>query len=162
MMGLALLIVGWMSTLGFVATGIVGFGFIPQETYALHMLLGLSSAFLLLFSHCWIMFYLIGTGKAIKEAVADHDLGGDAVQLTKDFKNLSYPWMMLAMALAMATFIIGAGVHTQVIPAWVHSALYFVTIVAQLHTLRIEHQVLRRNRELMASVSQRIAGVDRG
>lgn len=160
MMGLALLIVGWMSTLGFIATGIVGFRFIPQETYALHMLLGLSSAFLLLFSHCWIMFYLIGTGKAIKQAVADYDLGGNAVQLTKDFKNISYPWMMLAMALAMATFIIGAGVHTRVIPVWVHRTLYFVTIAAQLYTLKLEHHVLRRNRELMTSVSQRIAGRD--
>jgi len=158
MMGFALLIVGWMSTLGFVATGIIGFGFLPQETYALHMLMGLSSAFLLLFSHSWIMFYLIGTGKAIKVAVAEHDLGGDAVQLTKDFKNISYPWMMLAMGLAMATFIIGAGVHTRVIPPWVHSSLYFVTLAAQLWTLKLEHQVLGRNRELMTRVSRQIAG----
>lgn len=157
MMGWALLIVGWMATLGFFATGLVGLRLFPQETYALHMLMGLASAFLLLFSHSWIMFYLIGTGKAIKVAVAEHDLDGDAVQQTKDFKNISYPWMMVAMGLAMATFIVGAGVHTRVIPAWVHSSLYFLTLAAQLWTLNLEHQVLGRNRELMASVSLRIA-----
>jgi hypothetical protein len=103
------------------------------------------------------MFYLIGTGKAIKTAVAEYDLDPHAIQLTKDFKNISYPWMMLAMGLAMATFIIGAGVHTRVIPVWVHQALYFLTIAVQLWTLKLEHQVLRRNRELMTDLSARIA-----
>ncbi len=157
-MGRALLIIGWMSTAGFVATGVIGFQIRPEEALGLHMLLGLASSLLLLFSHCWIMFYLIGTGKAIKVAVAEHDLDGDAVQLTKDFKNLSYPWMMLAMGLAMAAFIIGAGVHTRVVPVFVHQALYLLAIAAQLKTLIIEHQVLARNERLMGDVSARISG----
>ncbi len=103
------------------------------------------------------MFYLIGTGKAIKVAVAEHDLDGDAVQQTKDFKNESYPWMMLAMGLAMAAFIVGAGVHTRVIPVFAHQALYVLAVLAQLRTLLIEHRVLGRNQRLMAEVSERIS-----
>lgn len=155
-MGRALLIIGWMSTVGFIATGVVGFGTEPGEALGLHMLLGLASSLLMLFSHCWIMFYLIGTGKAIKVAVVEHDLEGDAIQKTKDFKNESYPWMMLAMGLAMTTFIIGGGVDTRVISPFIHSGLYMLTILAQVKTLVIEHQVLRRNQLLMADVSQRI------
>ena len=156
MMGPALLIVGWMATLGFAATGVIGYRIEPHEALGLHMLLGLAASLLILFSHSWIMFYLIGTGKAIKEAVAEHDLGGDAVQQTKDFKNLSYPWMMLAMGFAMATFIVGGGVHTRVVPAWVHQALYLVTLLVQLRTLQLEHRVLRRNRRLMLELTERI------
>ncbi len=155
-MGRALLIIGWMSTIGFVGTGILGFRMTPEEALGLHLLLGLAACLLLLFSHCWIMFYLIGTGKAIKTAVAEYGLGGDAVQLTKDFKNRSYPWMMLAMGLAMAAFIVGAGVHTRVIPLLVHQALYFLAIAAQLRTLWIEHRVLADNQRLMAEISERI------
>ncbi len=157
-MGRALLIIGWMATAGFVATGVIGYQIRPEEALGLHMLVGLSSSLLLLFSHCWIMFYLIGSGKAIKVAVAENNLGGDAVQLTKDFKNESYPWMMLAMGLAMATFIIGGGVHTKAVPAFVHQGLYFVAIAAQLKTLLIEHRVLTRNELLMGEVSARIRG----
>ena len=157
-MGQALLIIGWMSTVGFVATGVVGFTIDPGEAMGLHMLMGLAACLLMLFSHCWIMFYLIGTGKAIKVAVAEHSLDGDAVQQTKDFKNESYPWMMLAMALAMATFIVGGGVDTNVISPHVHTALYLITLWAQVKTLVIEHRVLRRNQLLMADVSARISG----
>ncbi len=155
-MGRALLVIGWMASFGFVANGLVGFNVLPGQPLGLHILLGTASALLLLFSHCWIMFYLIGTGKAIKVAVAEHDLDGDAVQLTKDFKNQSYPMMMLAMGLAMAAFIVGAGVHTRVIPAWVHSGLFGLAILAQIRTLLIEHDVLGRNSRLMAEVSARI------
>ncbi len=155
-MGRALLIIGWMSTLGFVGTGLQGFLIPPDETLGLHILLGTASALLLLFSHCWIMFYLIGTGKAIKVAVAEHGIEGDAVQQTKDFKNESYPMMMLAMALAMAAFIVGAGVHTRVVPVLVHSALFLIAIVVQIRTLLIEQRVLGRNQRLMANVSDRI------
>ncbi len=156
-MGRALLIIGWMSTAGFVANGIVGLRLLPDESLSFHILFGVASALLLLFSHCWIMFYLIGTGKAIKVAVAEHDLDPHFVQLTKDFKNESYPWMMLAMGLAMAAFIVGAGVHTRVIPAFVHLSLYILTILAQIRTLWIEQRVLGRNSDLMAQISGLIA-----
>lgn len=156
-MGRALLIIGWMSTAGFVTTGVLGFRLQQDDPLGFHILLGTASALLLLFSHSWIMFYLIGTGKAIKTAVAEHGLEGDAVQLTKDFKNQSYPWMMLAMGLAMAAFIVGAGVHTEVIPVLVHQALYLLAILAQVRTLWIEHRVLDRNQRLMADVSAKIS-----
>ena len=39
-----------------------------------HLLLGLVACLLLLFSHSWVMFYLIGTGKAIKDAVNENQL----------------------------------------------------------------------------------------
>ena len=68
MMSRALLIVGFLATLGFAATGVLGYRLSGDgETFQLHLLLGLVSCLLLLFSHCWIMFFLIGTGKAIKE-----------------------------------------------------------------------------------------------
>lgn len=158
MMGPALLVVGWMATLGFAATGALGFVVGARSALALHMLLGLASSLLLLFSHCWIMFYLIGTGKAIKQAVAEHGLPGRAVEETKRFKNVSYPWLMLAMGMAMATFIVGGGVERSVLPVWTHQLLYFSTLVVQVHTLRLEHRVLRENRLLMRGIDRQIAG----
>src|SRR5438128_12283256 len=109
MMGRALLIVGVMATIGLIVSAFLGYGLhgpVGPEMQR-HVLVALASCLLLLFSHCWIMFYLIGTGKAIKEAVNENGLEPRLIEETKRFKNVSYPWLMMAMAAAMATFILG-------------------------------------------------------
>jgi len=159
MMGRALLIVGTMATLGVAATAALGY-LLSSPTDAhmpRHVLVGLASSLLLLFSHCWIMFYLIGTGKAIKEAVQEHGLDPAFAEETKRFKNLSYPWLMLAMALVMATFILGGGVATGSIPSWVHHVLFYAALLAQGYALWIEWRVLGDNERLMAAVDRRLA-----
>ncbi|HEV8580024.1 MAG TPA: hypothetical protein VGX68_13200 [Thermoanaerobaculia bacterium] len=159
MMGRALLIVGAMATLGVVATAVLGYllGSPADPDMPRHVLVGLASSLLLLFSHCWIMFYLIGTGKAIKDAVREHGLDPAFVEETKRFKNASYPWLMLAMALVMATFILGGGVATGSLPAWVHHVLFYAAVVAQTYALWIEQRVLVDNERLMAEVDRRLA-----
>lgn len=160
MMGRALLVVGWLATLGLVATGVERY--LPRTaddpTLQPHILLALVSSLLLLFAHCWIMFYLIGTGKALKDAVREHRLEADIVERTKHFKNRSYPWMMAAMGLAMAAFILGGGTFTGAVPLAVHLALVVVTLVVQVWTLVIEGQVLVANDRLMKDVDRRISG----
>jgi hypothetical protein len=158
MMGRALLIVGWVATLGLALTAVAGYLLrLEDASIGTHLSLGLASSLLLLFSHCWIMFYLIGTGKAIKEAVAEHRLEAEIVERTKDFKNRSYPALMLAMGLVMAAFIIGGGVYTRFVPAWVHHALFYAALLAQVRALLIERLVLRENDTLMSAIDRRLA-----
>ncbi|HEX9944342.1 MAG TPA: hypothetical protein VGG03_20220 [Thermoanaerobaculia bacterium] len=159
MMGRALLIVGALATLGVIASAVLGY-LLKSPTDAnmpLHVLVGLASSLLLLFSHCWIMFYLIGTGKAIKDAVRENGLDPAFAEETKRFKNLSYPWLMLAMALVMATFILGGGVATGSVPKWVHHGLFYAAIAAQVYALWVERRVLDENERLMADVDRRLA-----
>ena len=158
MMGRALLTVGAMATLGLVATGVLGYMVADVGSAGLHVLIALASCLLLLFSHCWIMFYLIGTGKAVKQAVADSGLSADLVEETKELKNRSYPGLMLAMVLAMATFILGGGVDTGVIPAWLHQAMFLATVFVQVRALWTEHLVLLDNSDLLRRVG-RLAAV---
>lgn len=153
MMGRALLMVGALATLGLVATGVIGFVATEVANYGLHLLIALGTCLLLLFSHCWIMFYLIGTGKAIKEAVAEENLSPELIEETKTLKNRSYPGLMLAMVLAMATFILGGGVATGLfIPSWFHLVMFLVTLFVQVKALWIEHLVLLDNAALMKRI----------
>ena len=147
-----------MATLGLIGTGVLGYLVADVGSAGLHVLIALASSLLLLFSHCWIMFYLIGTGKAVKQAVADEGLSPELVEETKELKNRSYPWLMLAMGLAMATFILGGGVDTGAIPSWVHQAMFLITLFVQLKTLWIEHLVLLDNTALLGRV-ERLAAV---
>jgi 4-hydroxybenzoate polyprenyltransferase len=161
MMGRALLVVGWVSTLGFAAAGVAGYGAAGTATFQLHLLLALVSTLLLLFSHCWILFYLIGTGKAIKEAVAENGLEPELVAATRRFKQRSSGWGMLAMLLAMATMVLGGGVLAGAVPRWLHHALFYVAALVQVVTLVREHAVLAANDSLMASIDRRLQAAAR-
>jgi len=164
MMGRALLIVGAMATLGLAAAAVLGYmlqGPVGSEM-SRHVLVALASCLLLLFSHCWIMFYLIGTGKAIKEAVNENGLEPFLIEETKRFKNASYPSLMLAMTLAIATFVLGGGVATGAVPSWVHHVLFYATVVVQARALWIENRVLVENERLMADINGRLSGPPRG
>jgi hypothetical protein len=159
MMGRALLIIGLMATLGLIATGALGYSLHGplDEHLRYHVLVALAASLLLLFAHCWIMFYLIGTGRAIKDAVNENRLDPNYIEETKRFKNQSYPMLMLAIGLAMATFILGGAVATGSL-AWLHHILFYATLLAQLRALQLEWRVLTENERLMTDINRRLAG----
>ena len=64
---------------------------------------------------------------------------------------------MLAMATAMATFILGGGAATGALPAWVHHALFYATVLSQGRALLLEKRVLVDNESLMAEIDRRLA-----
>jgi hypothetical protein len=102
----------------------------------------------------------VGTGKAIKTAAQEHDLGGNLAEQTREFKNRSNSWLMLAMMAVMTTFIVGGGVATRVLPPWVHSSLFMVTLAIQVWTLVIEGRVLGENERLMRQVDRQVKSLD--
>jgi len=156
-MGRALLILGWIATAGLVWTGFLGFQVGAPTGVGLHLLVALFSSLLVLFSHCWIMFYLIGTGKAIKTAVGEHSLDTAYSEKTVVFKNRSYPSLMLAMGTVMTVFIIGGGVATRVIPPWIHALLFGIALLAQIRSLVLEAQVILANDRLIREIDSLIA-----
>ena len=156
-MGRALLILGWLATAGLLLTGLLGFQVSRETGVGTHLLVALFSSLLILFSHSWIMFYLIGTGKAVKTAVAEHGLDVGYSAKTIEFKNRSYPWLMAAMGAVMVVFIIGGGVATRVIPPWIHLILFAVAFAIQIRSLVLEGEVILANDRLMREVDQEIA-----
>ena len=151
------MIVGWLATVGFAVSGVLGYRVAADNQVGTHLLVALVSSLLLLFSHSWIMFYLIGTGKAVKTTVAEFGLDDGPIERTKEFKNRSYPWLMLATGLAMATFILGGGVATEAVPGWAHHSLFYITLLVQLRTLWVEQQVLTANERLMSEVDRQVS-----
>ena len=158
MMGRALLIIGLMATLGLLGTGALGYSLHgPLDPHLRsHVLAALATSLLLLFAHCWIMFYLIGTGRAIKDAVNEYRLDPQYIEETKRFKNQSYPMLMLALGLAMATFILGGAAATGTLN-WLHHALFYATLLAQLRALQLEWRAVGENERLMADINRRLA-----
>src|SRR5581483_10289696 len=75
-----------------------------------HMLWGCFTALMVIFLQCLIFGFFINSGKSIKKVVKDRGLSGDWIQKTKDYKNRSYPMLMLAILISVAAAILGGGV----------------------------------------------------
>jgi len=117
-----------------------------------HLTLALASTFLLSLGHSMTMFFFIGTGKHIKQLVREHAFGPEIVRETIVYKNKLFPPMMLAIILTMAEFIIGGGVHTRLIPAWIHHLLAWAALGSNIHCFWLEGKYLVSNSRLMNSV----------
>src|ERR1043166_653213 len=115
-MVLGLLTASLLSLACFVAATVIGFTMQGGPGMQQHFLFGFFATFLVTFSQSMTMFYFIGTGKQVKDLVANDSMGQSFIQRTKRFKAQFFPPALWAMLLTMATMIIGGGVHTHVIP----------------------------------------------
>lgn len=159
MMGRALLIIGALATLGFVASAVLGYGLTGPTDPELppHLLVGLGAVLMMLFSHSWILIYLLGTGRAVGEAVRTFQLEADLAEASRRFRRRAIPVLLVAVGLVFATFLLGAAVVPKVVPSWIHHALFYVTVIAQVIALRIESQMLRANEELLVAIDRRVS-----
>src|SRR6478752_8107051 len=121
-MVLALLTSALLSIVCFIVTLLMGF-MVVKTTLAQHVLFGFFATFLVTLSQSMTMFYFIGTGKYVKDLVANQPGGNEFIRRTKVFKAKVFPTALWAMLFTMATMILGGGVHTHVIPSWVHLGL---------------------------------------
>src|SRR5258705_2632183 len=121
-MVLALLTAALVSIVCFIVTLLMGF-MVVKTTLAQHVLFGFFTTFLVTLAQSMTMFYFIGTGKQVKDLVANHPSGKEFIQRTKVFKARVFPPALWAMLFTMATMILRGGVDTRVIPAFVHTVL---------------------------------------
>ncbi len=147
-MVLGLLTASLVSIVCFIITVFMGFMMVGRTGLGQHFLFGFFTTFLVTLAQSMTMFYFIGTGKQVKDLVANHPSGKEFIQRTKVFKARVFPPALWAMLFTMATMILGGGVDTRVIPAFVHTvlaaaALYF-NVVAFWKEAKymVEHNML--------------------
>src|SRR5213080_1147848 len=123
-MVLALLTASFVSIVCFIITAVMGF-LIPADHSGIsqHFLFGFFATFLVTLAQSMTMFYFIGTGKHVKDLVSKQPSGNELIRRTKVFKAKVFPPALWAMLFTMAAMIVGGGVHTRMIPWWVHLGL---------------------------------------
>jgi hypothetical protein len=129
-MVLALLTSALVSIVCFIVTLLMGF-MVVKTTLAQHVLFGFFTTFLVTLTQSMTMFYFIGTGKQVKDLVANLPSGPQFVQRTRVFKAKVFPPSLWAMLFTMATMIIGGGVHTHV--AWTPPLLHALLAAISLY-----------------------------
>jgi hypothetical protein len=152
-MVLGLLTASLLSIICFIVTVVMGFTMHGSAAVSQHILWGFFATFLVTLSQSMTMFYFIGTGKHVKDLVANQPSGNEFIRRTKVFKAKVFPPALWAMLFTMATMILGGGVHTHMIPSWVHLGLAVISLYYNVVALwrdakyMIEHNVLMQELE---------------
>ena len=135
-MSAALITATVISLVGLVFSFMLGYMAGTADEVIQHTALGFFFTMITLLAHSMTMFYLIGKGRAIRDAVTEGGLTTDAVARVSALRGPVFKLATVAIALTMVTAIFGGGVDTGVIPAGFHAMLAVLAIVANVVALR--------------------------
>ena len=121
-----------------------------------HISFGFFSTMVLMLAHSMMMFYLIGKGKAVKDAMAENSLTGDYYRRLAAARKPVFSIGTLAMAVTMTAAIIGASVDTGVMPPIVHAMIAYAAIAANLAAVKIEIEALTLSARVVDEVNRLI------
>ena len=150
-MAQALLSAVGIGLVGLVATVI--FGHLGNDI-SRHVSFGIFSTLVMLLAHSMMMFYLIGKGKAVKDAMVEHQVTGDYYRRIAAARKPVFSIGTLAMGATMVTAILGASVDTGVLPAIVHGMISYGAIACNLAAIKIEVDALLASARIVDEVNR--------
>src|SRR5436190_5803770 len=128
-MAQALLSAVGIGLLGMAAAVVLG---LRGNDISRHISVGIFSTLVILLAHSMMMFYLIGKGRAVKDAMTEHNVTGDYYRRVAAARKPVFSIATLAMAVTMTTAILGASVDTGVLPPIVHGLVAYGAIACNL------------------------------
>ena len=152
-MAQALLTAVFVGLTGLVTTAVFG---LRGTDISRHISFGIFSTMITLLAHSMMMFYLIGKGKAVKDAMAEHTLTGDYYRRIAVARKPVFSIGTLAMAVTMTAAIIGASVDTGVVPPIFHAMIAYGAIASNLAATKIEIDALTVSARVVEEVNRLI------
>jgi hypothetical protein len=140
-----------LSLVGVITTIIIG---LRGTDVARHVSLGLFSTLITLLAHSMMMFYLIGKGKAVKDAMTEHSLAGDYYRRIAAARKPVFSIGTFAMAITMVSAILGASVDTGVLPPIVHGTIGCGAVACNLAALKIEVDALTASSRIVDELNR--------
>ena len=122
-----------------------------------HIAFGFFSALVGLLAHLMMMFYLIGKGKAVKDAMAEHGVPGDYYRRVAAARKPVFSIGTVAMVVTMTAAILGASVDVGVMPPIVHAMIAYGAIACNVAALKIEIGALAASSRVVDELNQLIA-----
>ncbi len=145
---------------GLIFSAGIGFGAVSSAEVFRHISVGIFFTLITLLAHSMTMFYLIGKGKAVREAVTEGDLSPELYATVARARKPVFSIATIAMLLTMATAIIGGAVDTGALPAGIHSMLAVSAIAANVMALRTEVGAMLSSSRVVAEVDALLAATE--
>jgi hypothetical protein len=142
-----------LGLVGLVAAAVFG---LRGTDLSRHISFGFFSTLVLILAHSMMMFYLIGKGKAVKDAMAEHQLTGDYFRRIATARKPVFSIGTLAMGATMIAAILGASVDTGVMPAIVHGMIAYGAIACNVAAVKTEIDALTESARVVDEVNRLI------
>jgi len=149
----ALLSALFLGLLGLLAAAAIG---LRGGDISRHISFGFFSTMVMLLAHSMMMFYLIGKGKAVKDAMAEHQLTGDYFRRIAAARKPVFSMATLAMMVTMVAAIMGASVDTGVLPPMVHAMIAYGAIASNVAAIKLEIDALSASARVVDEVNRLI------
>lgn len=162
-MGQALVTGVGIGLAGIIAAAVLGLTASDSIGISRHVSYGIFSTMVILLSHSMMMFYLIGKGKAVKDAMTEEGRGPDTPQYKQYVGRIArarkpvFSSATFAMAVTMTAAILGASVDTGVLPSIVHAMIAYGAIACNLAALKIEIDALKESSRVVDEVNRLLA-----
>jgi hypothetical protein len=146
---------------GLIAAAVLG---LAGSDVSRHIGFGFFSAMLLLFTHSMMMFYLIGKGKAVKDALSDGGYPASDPRYQAFVARISlarkpvFSIGTLAMSVTMIAAIMGAAVDVGSLPPMVHAMMAYGGILANFAAIKTEIEALRESSRVVDEVNRLLLG----
>ena len=154
------------------ATAAIGITIVDPATMYRHYVMGMASSMLTCFIHVLVLFYLIGTGKDVRDAVDEHpDLKETYVPWTRLQKRRVFPPACFAIALMVVATLMGGEVHSRLLAAeggrslpvrgvtawWIHLLFVVLALLTSAVAFRAEVASTRESRRAIESLNAELA-----
>ena len=153
-MSAALITASVLSLAGLLVSFALGYVAVAPDEVLRHATFAIFVTLVTLLAHSMTMFYLIGKGRAVRDAVAEGGLATDAAARVSALRGPVFKLATLAMASTMLTAIVGGGVDTGVVPAGVHTLLGMLAIVVGAAALRAIVHALNESSRIVDEVNR--------
>ena len=150
-MAQALLTAVGIGLAGLVATAFFG---VRGIDIARHISFGIFSTMITLMAHSMMMFYLIGKGKAVKDAMAEGHLTGDQYRRIAAARKPVFSIGTFAMTITIIAALMGASVDTGMLPPMVHAMVAYGAIACNLAAAKIEIDALTASSRIVDEVNR--------
>jgi hypothetical protein len=140
-----------LGLIGLIATAFFG---LRGTDLGRHVTFGIFSTMVTLLAHSMMMFYLIGKGKAVKDAMAEGNLTGDYSRRIAVIRKPVFSIGTLAMAVTITTALLGASVDTGTLPSIVHAMVAYGAIVCNIAAARVEIAALNESSRIVDQVNR--------
>ena len=121
-----------------------------------HISVGIFATMVTLLAHSMMMFYLIGKGKAVKDAMVEHSVAGDYYRRIAAARKPVFSIATLAMAVTMVAAIMGASVDTGVLPPIVHAMIAYGAIACNVAAVKTEISALSASSGIVDEINRQI------
>jgi len=139
---------------GLGVSGAFGLLVATQQDVFRHTSLAIFATLVNLLSHSMMMFYLIGKGRAVRDAMAEGGLNGDHYRRIARARAPVFSWGTYAMAATILTSLLGASVDTRVLPGWVHASCGTAALAINLVALKREVNAVTTSARVVDEVNR--------